>query len=105
MKLQLGTKVMPFRKSIGCEFREDDCWKKAQSRNQNFLYVIDYIDDYEFRNAERIENRKNNEKGYQLSDVPTDFIGNFYLESDLVLYMADATLEEFAAKFKQGADM
>lgn len=43
--LNIGDKVVPINKTVGCSLAESAVWKAAQKKEQGFLYVIGFKDD------------------------------------------------------------
>lgn len=75
-KFKIGDKVIPLTKTIWCELDDSQCWKRAKGKNQGFLYVIGFESD-----------------GTLICGDNKSSSGDFFKESDLVLYTEDKTEE------------
>jgi len=97
-----NTKVVPRRKSIGCSFYTDQNWLHAQESQQPYLYIARQLSRPEIRKATRYpEELTENEIGYALSYNKNDITGNYYLESDFILYVNNMTFAQFIKTHKE----
>lgn len=71
--IKIGDRVKPLQKTIFGELSKSIVWKRAQSVNQNFLYVIDII-------------TKSGKEILILKDKMATEGGDFYRPSDVINY-------------------
>ena len=72
-KFKVGDKVVPVSKSVGVPLSHSACWKRAQKRNQAFLYVVPVV--------------SHDPVVYVCSEDKGDYSGDYFLESDLIPYV------------------
>lgn len=80
-KIEIGTKVVPQKKSYGCRLEDCQHWKRFKNKEQDFLYVVD------IKHCDGLDL-------YILNSKKHGWSGNYYLRKDFTILKEEEIKEK-----------